>query len=156
MFHISRNADIYLELFVLLRSDIYLRESKGGVVCKCDIFGVISTGLLRRQKQERSDKKSERNIRRYATLPTVCLIQSDVLWERHWQNGGRSLSNGSASSDWVQTFIQIFGMRNVTTNSLGFHVILQLFEGHCSYLRGGVLTVIQLGIYGKGKTSELR
>ena len=82
-FHISENDDIYLELFVLLRSDIYLRESKGGVVCKCDIFGVISTGLLRRQKQERSDKKSERNIRRYATLPTVCLIQSDVLWERH-------------------------------------------------------------------------
>ena len=77
MFHISGNADILLELFVLLR------ESKGGVVCKCDIFEVISTVLLRRQKQERSDKKSERNIRRYATLPTVCLIQSDVLWERH-------------------------------------------------------------------------
>ena len=37
------------------------------------------------------------------------------------------------------------------TNSLGFHVILQLFEGHCSYLRRGVLTVIQLGIYGKEK-----
>ena len=156
MFHISRNDDIYLGCSSFSLPDLYLRESKGGVVCKCDIFEVISTVLLRRQKQERSDKKSERNIRRYATLPTVCLIQSDVLWERHWQNGGRSLSNGSASSDWIQTFIQIFGRRNLMTNSLGFRVILQLFEGHCSYLGGGVLTVIQLGIYGKEKTSELR
>ena len=37
-----------------------------------------------------------------------------------------------------------------------FNVILQLFEEHCSYLGGGVLVVIQLGIYGKEKTSELR
>ena len=52
-------------------------------------IGVISTGLPleQEQKAERSDKKSEKNIRRYATLPSFCLIQSDVLWRRHWQNG---------------------------------------------------------------------
>ena len=73
---------------------------------KCDISEVISTSLAppEQQKHEKSDKKSEKNIRRYTTLLSVCLIQSDVaLWRRHWQNGGRSLWNGAASSDWIQT-----------------------------------------------------